>query len=321
MRLGRGRLRPIAVAVLTAMGLIGGGFSVRAATTAPPPALRCTVTGSSTVTPGLGYVPQAQTQSMRVTLRRCMQGSTSRPGGVATGRLSQQTGSCVAATDTPMRGTFRVRWADGGESTVPVEVRTSDGKADFRGTVTSGRYAGWFVGGAVTVTSYEDADCAVDPINSFTFTGSTIIDPRYRTTSGTVRATGPMRTPAETARAALCAWNADSRSQGAIGWVIPLTRRDWGKPASLTRGSNPSAMPEAGGMYVVFTSAAAGCPTDLGDVTIENEWSPMMVPSGARSAVVVLGSTVTVAGPTYALVPYTVTPAVVVNEGFRFRIG
>lgn len=166
----KGRIATAVVAtVLGVAGLMAAAPGVAGAAT-PHSSASCNISGSVTLSPGLGFSPKKSTDTLSAKLSTC-KGISGITSGSLAGKLHSNNQSCTGGTAT---GTFSVKWNNGKTSTTTATVKHDGNEAlEFlvSGKFTKGVENGKTYSGKVTLTPSK-GNCVTTPVTKGTFKGS-----------------------------------------------------------------------------------------------------------------------------------------------------
>jgi hypothetical protein len=158
---------------------LGMGAVIAAPGGAAAPAQKCTkVTGSATLSPGIGKTSHAQTIKASGKLANCTPSAGKTGGsGTLTATLKIPKGSCstLVGGGQKFTGSAKTVWKNKKTSSYSLTFTTGKGSAakvetaTITGKVSSGLFKGHKVTGAIKFTPKKGQDCVTHPVKNITF--------------------------------------------------------------------------------------------------------------------------------------------------------
>jgi hypothetical protein len=139
--------------LLAAATLVTGGLSIAPAGAATVQTCK-KVTGSATLTPGLGATPKTQTVTAKANATGCLPLKATGGSGVFSATSKVPNGSCgsLAKGGTSLKLASTIKWKNGKTSKLALVAKTGTGSNVFVATITGKVSSGLFVGKKVKLT-------------------------------------------------------------------------------------------------------------------------------------------------------------------------
>jgi hypothetical protein len=143
-----------------------------AKTKPPAPTIKCTVSGTGTISPGIGQTPEKQTITATTSLSDCtssIAGITGSSAGTTTTKEPATDCSEITSTST-VKSKSTIDWNNG--TTSAESIATTEPAGTETGKITSGEFKKDTVSGSVSYSPNKGFCSGTTTLNSITITGT-----------------------------------------------------------------------------------------------------------------------------------------------------
>jgi len=170
-----------ATALIVIAAFAVGPMTLMSGQAAPRGAV-CSLSGSASISPGLGATAKFQTVTFNpVTLSKCLMGNAGAPGVPkftgGTAFISTVSGTASCATGSLNGISATINWNDGSSTTATFSTKSVTGETAITGKITGGSNPNLSAGNllegdAVFKPAKTSMNCAKVPVTGVTFTGA-----------------------------------------------------------------------------------------------------------------------------------------------------